>query len=153
MARAIVVLLALWLGALVQAQEYRPFCQVRCGDGSVGSGTLVDENEGRGLVITNHHVIRGVLGARGKITCWFTSTDERMEASILKADSRYDLAALVVNAPNIKPIQLAAYTGEGRYFVWGYPHAGPLRYVTGLIASDNRSVFRPGDYYVAELTA
>ena len=76
-----------------------------------GSGTLVDVEEERGLLITNWHVVRD---ATGSIEVTFPD-GFRSQAKVLKTDRDWDLAALVIWKPNVAPVKLspgAAQPGE-----------------------------------------
>ena len=71
---------------------------------SYGSGTLVDLRDEYGLVITNWHVVRDAQGpVEVRFPCGFTS-----QARALKVDADWDLAALVIWRPPVKPVKIAA---------------------------------------------
>lgn len=70
---------------------------------SQGSGTLVDVQGQRGLVVTNWHVIRG---ATGPIVATFPD-GFRSAATVLKVDKDWDLAALLIWRPNAPPITIS----------------------------------------------
>ncbi|HEY5313526.1 MAG TPA: serine protease [Pirellulales bacterium] len=88
-----------------------------------GSGTLVDTNDKLGLVITNWHVVDE---AAGEITVAFPD-GFRSGARVLKVDRDWDLAALAVWKPSVKPVALSSQPprpgdtltiagyGQGRY--------------------------------------
>ncbi|TWU20808.1 S1 family peptidase [Bythopirellula polymerisocia] len=71
---------------------------------SFGSGTLVDVREKFGLVITNWHVVRD---AKGPIEVIFPN-GLTSKARALKVDPDWDLAALVIWHPQVKPVKIAA---------------------------------------------
>jgi S1-C subfamily serine protease len=82
---------------------------------NTGSGFLVRVEKGKGLIATNHHVIRAALagketgGREGKVTVVFDSGDPKNEAEypaeVLASDPAADLAVLRVTAPEYpKPI-------------------------------------------------
>ena len=71
---------------------------------SYGSGTLVGTDQTLGLVVTNWHVIRD---AAGPITIVFPD-GFRSTATVLAADRHWDLAALAIRRPNVRPVALAA---------------------------------------------
>jgi len=71
---------------------------------SYGSGTLIDIREDFGLVITNWHVVRD---AQGPIEVVFPG-GFTSQARALKIDADWDLAALVVWRPPVKPVKMAA---------------------------------------------
>ncbi len=70
---------------------------------SFGSGTLVDITESQGLVITNWHVVET---QSGPITVAFPD-GFRSQATVLKKDETWDLAALSIWKPNVAPVSLA----------------------------------------------
>jgi len=76
------------------------------GDGGAlyhGSGTLIAASGSTAIVLTNWHVIRD---AEGK--CWARFPDGfRSEATVLKIDKTWDLAALVIDRPKTRPVRLA----------------------------------------------
>jgi hypothetical protein len=70
---------------------------------SLGSGVLVAVNQTHGLIITNWHVVRDSAGTiLVSFPDGFTSG-----ARVLKTDSTWDLAALVIWRPNVAPVPLA----------------------------------------------
>lgn len=71
---------------------------------SYGSGTLVDVTESQGLVITNNHVVENQAGP---ITVVFPD-GFRSQATVLKRDATWDLAALSIWKPNVEPMPIAA---------------------------------------------
>ena len=78
-----------------------------------GSGTLIDVSENRGIVITNWHVIRDVATRDGAIRDGAGKIRVRFpdgfvaEASVLQSDKTWDLAALAIARPRVKPVKLA----------------------------------------------
>jgi hypothetical protein len=71
---------------------------------SFGSGTLIGVTDSQGLVITNNHVIESQAGP---ITVVFPD-GFRSEATVLKRDETWDLAALAIWKPNVAPVSIAA---------------------------------------------
>jgi hypothetical protein len=71
---------------------------------SLGSGTLVAVSERYGLVLTNWHVVRD---ASTPPTVVFPD-GFRSGATVARVDRDWDLAALVVWRPNVRPVPLAA---------------------------------------------
>ena len=71
---------------------------------ALGSGSLVAVNGQHGLVITNWHVVRD---AGDRIEVVFPD-GFRSEARLLAADRNWDLAALAIRKPNVRPIPLSA---------------------------------------------
>jgi hypothetical protein len=70
---------------------------------SYGSGTLVDARDQFGLVVTNWHVVRD---GRGEVEVIFPNGFRSM-ARPLKVDPDWDLAALVIWRPPIRPVTIA----------------------------------------------
>lgn len=95
---------------------------------SFGSGTLVDVREQFGLVITNWHVVRD---AKGPIEVIFPS-GLSSKARALKVDPDWDLAALVIWRPQVKPVKIAAAPPQpgDRLTICGYG-PGIYRSATG----------------------
>ena len=86
------------------------------GEGNVvyhGSGTLIDVSENRGIVITNWHVIRDVATRDGAIRDGAGEIRVRFpdgfvaKASVLQSDKTWDLAALSIARPRVKPVKLS----------------------------------------------
>lgn len=95
MMRAIAILLALLHATAVAEWPYDACCQVNVPP-YAGAGTLVGVSNGRGLVVTCHHVVEeGNLGA---ITCRFP-TRHVSRGRLLGSDARLDLAAIDIDAP------------------------------------------------------
>jgi hypothetical protein len=73
------------------------------GGASLGSGTLVDANDDHGLVITNWHVVRD---APGSVIVVFPDGFQSM-GRVLRMDSNWDLAAILINKPQASPVRVA----------------------------------------------
>jgi hypothetical protein len=71
---------------------------------SFGSGVLVDVREQYGLVVTNWHVVRD---AQGDIEVHFPDGFESLGRA-LKVDPDWDLAAIVIWRPKVKPARVAS---------------------------------------------
>ena len=95
---------------------------------SQGSGTLVDVRGQRGLIVTNWHVIRD---AKGRIVATFPD-GFRSAATVLKVDTDWDLAALLIWRPNATPIAISTTAPRpgDPLIIAGYG-AGSYRAVTG----------------------
>ncbi len=95
---------------------------MRCTDGTVGygSGTLVwrSPTHDRAIVLTCWHITRDTVG---QPTVTFPNGD-RFAARILKVDRLWDLAALAIRRPTIKPMAIAERTPQvgDRLSVAGY---------------------------------
>jgi hypothetical protein len=70
---------------------------------TMGTGTLVDVFESKGLVLTCGHLFRDGAG-----TVVVTFPGGKSHAAVLlKVDAAADLAALVISGPNVEPVELA----------------------------------------------
>ncbi len=95
----------------------------------MGSGALVAVDAAHGLVVTNWHVVRD---ATGPITVVFPD-GFRSGARLLKIDHDWDLAALAIQRPSVKPLPLAVdppRPGEP-LSIAGYGPDGTYRAVMG----------------------
>jgi S1-C subfamily serine protease len=89
-----------------------------CGLGVAGSGWVA----GRGLVVTNAHVVAGEDD-----TAVTTNNGSELAADVVHYDTRNDLAILGVDGLSLDPLPLAASTPKGaEAAVIGYPENGPL---------------------------
>ncbi len=70
---------------------------------SYGSGTLVRCNKEHAVVVTNWHVVRD---AAGEISVEFPD-GFRSTATVLETDKTWDLAALSISPPKVKPVAIA----------------------------------------------
>jgi hypothetical protein len=95
---------------------------------SYGSGTLVDVRDQFGLVVTNWHVVRD---GTGEVEVVFPD-GFRSKARPLKVDSDWDLAALVIWRPQVKPVPLATRAPQpgDQLTICGYG-SGQYRAATG----------------------
>jgi hypothetical protein len=95
---------------------------------SYGSGTLVDVRDRFGLVVTNWHVVRD---GTGEVEVVFPD-GFRSKARPLKVDSDWDLAALVIWRPPVKPVPLASRAPQpgDQLTICGYG-SGQYRAATG----------------------
>jgi hypothetical protein len=123
---------ALFSDYLLTGQEPRPaVARVVAPDGSgtsLGSGVLVDVNASQALVLTNWHVVRD---SRSAVLVQFPDGFQSA-GTILRVDSVWDLAAIVIWKPNVEPVQLAPrapVVGE-TLTIAGYGR-GPYREVSG----------------------
>ncbi|HET6883970.1 MAG TPA: serine protease [Pirellulales bacterium] len=98
------------------------------GSTSYGSGTLVDVYGKHGLVLTNWHVVGDAVSPP---TVLFAD-GFRSLAHVVKADRDWDLAALVIWRPEVKPVPLAAQPPQpGELLsIAGYGQ-GPYRLASG----------------------
>jgi hypothetical protein len=96
---------------------------------SMGSGALVLVDDRHGMVVTNWHVVRD---ATGPITVVFPD-GFRSGAIVLKIDREWDLAALAIQRPKVRPMTLATEPprpGES-LTIAGYGPDGVYRAQTG----------------------
>lgn len=93
-----------------------------------GSGSFVAARDQYGLVVTNWHVIRD---AKGPIHVVFPD-GFRSEATLLKTDQDWDLAALLIWRPNVAPISICSTAPQpgDPLTIAGYGQ-GDYRAVTG----------------------
>ena len=133
---------------LLTGQEPRPaVARVVAPDGSgtsLGSGVLVDINASQALVLTNWHVVRD---SRSAVLVQFPDGFQSA-GTVLRVDSVWDLAAIVIWKPNVKPVPLAARApaiGEP-LTIAGYGR-GPYREVSG----DCTQYLSPGNGQPMEL--
>jgi S1-C subfamily serine protease len=97
---------------------------VACGLGVEGSGWIA----GKGLVVTNAHVVAGVS------TPWVDSTDGRaFSATVVVFDSHNDVAVLRVPGLAGAPLTLADPARGMAVALVGYPENGPLRRTPGRL--------------------
>ncbi len=68
-----------------------------------GTGTLIDVDAQRGLILTCAHLFRETVGT---ITATFAD-QTAFEAALVKIDPVVDLAALAIRAPRVRPIVIA----------------------------------------------
>lgn len=93
-----------------------------------GSGSLVATRDQYGLVVTNWHVVRD---AKGAIQVVFPE-GFRSEATVLKTDQDWDLAALLIWSPKVAPLSICATAPQpgDPLTIAGYGQ-GDYRAVTG----------------------
>lgn len=130
-------------------------CQVHVdGDGSLGSGTLIDTDADAGLVITCGHMVRD---SKAGIWVSFPGDQRRYSARIVAEDQRNDLCALVIGLPAAKPIKVSPSAPSGMLTACGFGGNQGFRPVTGPIVGQTqpqgatapsliiRGAVRPGD--------
>ncbi|GEM_PF-1114587 len=109
-----------------------------------GSGTLVEVNDLFGIVVTNWHVVRDAAGQVGVIF----PDGFRSAATVLRVDRDWDLAALVIWRPNVRPVPLSSQV----------PRPGEMLTIAGYGSGSYRAVsgrctqfLSPGGNYPFEL--
>jgi S1-C subfamily serine protease len=97
---------------------------------SWGTGFVVAARNGERIVVTNHHVVAGALGKKGRdgiIRGYFnthTGDPDGVNAVVLAADEQRDIAILKLrsNDPNVAALRLSSTTAaSGRVVVAGFP--------------------------------
>ena len=91
-----------------------------------GSGSLVEVNELFGIVVTNWHVVRGAAGQVGVLF----PDGFRSAATVMRVDRDWDLAALVIWRPNVRPIPISSQI----------PRPGEMLTIAGYGGGSYRSV-------------
>ena len=102
---------------------------------SLGSGSLVEVNEYFGLVVTNWHVVRDAAGTVGVIF----PDGFRSAATILRVDRDWDLAALAIWRPKVRPIAISNQP----------PRPGEMLTIAGYGSGPYRAVSGPCTQYVS----
>jgi hypothetical protein len=100
-----------------------------------GSGSYVAARDQYGLVVTNWHVVRD---AKGPIQIVFAD-GFRSEAKVLKTDSDWDLAALLIWRPKVEPLPICTTA----------PQPGDPLTIAGYGQGDYRSVTGKCTQYLA----
>ncbi len=106
-----------------------PHCRIHVGDGSGGSGALVELNNGTGFVLTCSHLFDN---ATTNIVVAFPN-GQRFAARLLERDPAHDLAAILIHKPNLKPLAVEAGEPIGILTACGYGASGQFRPVRGPI--------------------
>ncbi len=100
-----------------------------------GSGSFVASRDQYGLVVTNWHVVRD---ANGAIQVVFPD-GFRSEATLLKTDQDWDLAALLIWRPNVAPLPICTTA----------PQPGDALTIAGYGQGDYRAVTGKCTQYLA----
>jgi len=113
------------------------------GASSAGSGTLIAVAGSRGLVVTNWHVVRDALAAGGNAPILVIFPDRStFTADVLRADRDWDLAALAINRPNVRPVSLASEP----------PQPGDLLAIAGYGSGEYRATVGRCTQYVSPVS-
>ena len=108
-----------------------------CGRRSSGSGWVA----GRGLVVTNAHVVAGQEATRIQIG----GRGRRLDAEAVAFDERNDIAILRVRGLDAPALDLASEASEGAAVaLLGFPGNGPYRVRSGRLGPERR-VFTRSD--------
>lgn len=104
-------------------------CRIRVGDGTLGSGTLVDRDESIGLILTCSHLFNGDVSP---IIVTFPR-GEKFAAKLLDIDRANDLAVVAIQRPNIEPLAIGDGEPSGALAACGFGPNGIFRSVNGNI--------------------
>ncbi len=104
-------------------------CRIRVGDGTLGSGTLVDRNESVGLILTCAHLFDG---DSSQILVTFPR-GEKFAAKLVEIDRANDLAIVAIQRPNIEPLAVGDGEPSGVLAACGFGPNGVFRGVVGNI--------------------
>lgn len=126
-----VLLFLVFVSCLANGAEYRQACCriLNQGDGSTGSGTLVDvrEDGSEGLILTCNHLFRDSIGQ-----IIITMSDgKRHGAKLIKQNPGADLAALVIANPQVKPAEVSFQKTSGALTSTGFGGQGIFRETKG----------------------
>lgn len=140
------LLLVLWAVSAKGDALSKPFCRVYAhipGGMQIGSGTLIETSDNRGIVLTNQHVISGA----SKVVCSFMS-QEKFEARVLASEPGVDLAVLAIKVPEkAQPISIGDLDPSRDLVMNGCGPNGRIRHhhgrVTGSVGykRDGTSVY------------
>ena len=113
-------------------------CRIYVGDGTMGSGTLISKNNATGLVLTCSHLFDS---STSNIVVAFPD-GSRFGARLVDRDPANDLAALLIQRPDFKPLavddkEVAAATV---LTACGYGSNGEFRPVRGAVAGAVQAV-------------
>jgi hypothetical protein len=111
-------------------------CRVHVGDGTVGSGTLISKNDATGLVLTCSHLFDD---ASSDIVVSFPDGG-RFGARLIDRDPANDLAALLIQRPNVEPLAVDDSEPTGVLTACGYGGNGQFRPATGPVAGAVQAV-------------
>ncbi|HVT26448.1 MAG TPA: serine protease [Lacipirellulaceae bacterium] len=104
-------------------------CRISVADGTMGSGTLVDQNDAVGLVLTCAHLFDT---SKSQIIVTF-SNGRRFGANLIDLDKANDLAALTIRRPNLTPLSVSDTDPTGPLTACGFGPNGVFRSVRGNI--------------------
>jgi hypothetical protein len=103
-------------------------CRIHVGDGTTGSGTLISTNDTTGLDDTSSGVV--VSFPHGG----------RFGARLIDRDPANDLAALLIQRPNVEPVAVDDSEPTGVLTACGYGGNGQFRPATGPVSGAVQSV-------------
>jgi hypothetical protein len=104
-------------------------CRISVGDGTTGSGTLIDVTKSAGLILTCSHLFNC---STERIVVTFAD-GRRFSASLVDRDRAHDLAALVISPPMLKPLTVNDSDPNGSLTACGFGPSGQFRSVAGSV--------------------
>jgi hypothetical protein len=104
-------------------------CRIDVGDGTRGSGTLVDCDRSTGLVLTCAHLFGN---CESRIVVTFAN-GERFGGRLVDVDRANDLAALAIRRPGVEPLDVDGSEPTGKLRACGFGPNGVFRCVEGRI--------------------
>jgi hypothetical protein len=109
--------------------DARPHCRVEVGDGTLGSGSLIDAKDSAGLILTCAHLFDGAIQ---QIVVTFRD-GRRFAAMLVDRDRAHDLALLEITSPHVAPIAVNDDEPSGRLTACGFGPTGQFRCVSGNV--------------------
>ena len=111
-------------------------CRIHVGDGTLGSGTLISTNDTTGLVLTCSHLFDDTSS---DVVVSFPHGG-RFGARLIDRDPANDLAALLIQRPNVEPLAVDDREPTGVLTACGYGGNGQFRPATGAVAGAVQTV-------------
>ncbi len=118
-------------------------------DSGTGSGFIWDE---QGHIVTNYHVVRGVLDERGQLrpgsSVYVEFGDQAWEAEVVGSSKNHDLAVLRIDAPEhlLRPVLIGTSSdlevGQS-VFALGHPYRLGQTYTTGVVSARGVEITSP----------
>jgi hypothetical protein len=132
--------LVLPLGAEAQI-PHDAHCRIHVGDGTsasnfIGSGTLISKNDATGLVLTCAHLFDI---ASTNIIVTFPD-GSRFGARLIDRDPANDLAALLIQRPNVEPLDVDDSEPTGVLTACGYGGDGQFRPAAAMVSGAAQAV-------------
>lgn len=124
------------LADLDKASDAPAHCRISVGDGSTGSGTLVDRKDATGLVLTCSHLFDNSTAG---IVVAFPS-GKRFIARLMDRDRANDLAALLIRRPDAEPLAVSDEEPIGVLSACGFGQADQFRRVSGNVVGQATAV-------------
>jgi len=109
--------------------DSRAHCRVTVGDGSTGSGTLIEVTKDAGLVLTCSHLFDT---ATAQIVVTFAGGGQ-FAARLVTRDRAHDLAALLIRPPRLAPVAVNDGEPSGSLRACGFGPNGQFRFVIGHV--------------------